>query len=76
MLTTNKTPWEEIQKKNCGWLINDSLIELKLVLNQIFNSSQREIYEKKKNTIKIVNNFDIRRVSKLYLNCYKNLYKL
>ncbi len=75
VLTTNKTPWEDIQKKNCGWLINDSLIELKLVLNQIFNSSKKEIYEKKKNTIKVVNNFDIQNVSKLYLKSYKNLCK-
>ena len=76
VLTTNKTPWEEIQKKNCGWLINDSLIELKLVLNQIFNSSQKEIYEKKKNTIKVSNKFNIQKVSKLYLNCYKKLCKI
>ena len=45
-MTTNKTPWEEIQKKIVD-LINDSLIELKLVLNQIFNSSQKEIFTKK-----------------------------
>ena len=75
VLTTNKTPWEVIQKKNCGWIINDSLIELKLVLNQIFNSPQKEIYEKKKNTVKVVYNFDIQKVSKLYLKCYKSLYK-
>lgn len=76
VLTTNKTPWEDIQKKNCGWVINDSLIELKLVLNQIFNLPHKEIYLKKKNTIKVVNNFYIQKVSKLYLKSYKNLCKI
>lgn len=75
VLTTNKTPWEDIQTKNCGWVINDSLIELKLVLNQIFNSSKNELLFKKKNTIKIVKNFYTHQVSKLYLKSYQDLYK-
>ena len=75
VLTTNMTPWQDIQIKNCGWIINDSLIELKLVLNQIFNSSKNELLFKKKNTIKIVKNFYTHHVSKLYLKLYLQLYK-
>lgn len=75
VLTTNKVPWEDIQTKNCGWVINDSLIELKLVLNQIFNTSENELFKKRENTIKIVKNFDTHQVSKLYLKSYKNLYE-
>ena len=73
VLTTNNTPWSDIQTKNSGWIINNSLIELKLVLNEIFNTSDVEFFKKKKNTIKIVKNFNIEKVSKLYLKAYKSL---
>ena len=73
VLTTNNTPWSDIQTKNSGWIINNSLIELKLVLNEIFNTSDVQFFKKKKNTIKIVKNFNIERVSKLYLKAYKSL---
>ena len=32
-----QTPWENIQIKNSGWIINDSFEELKLILYEIFN---------------------------------------
>ena len=73
VLTTNKTPWIELQTKNSGWIINDSLIELKLVLYEIFNTSKEEIFKKRRNTINIVKNFETRKISKLYLKTYKNL---
>ena len=73
VLTTNRTPWINIQTENSGWVINDSLIELKLVLYEIFNTSKEEIFKKKRNTINIVKNFETRKISKLYLKTYKNL---
>lgn len=48
VLTTNKTPWINIQKKNSGWIINDSYMELKLVLYEIFNTSKKDFSKKKK----------------------------
>ena len=52
VLTTNKTPWENIQIKNSGWIINDSFEELKLILHEIFNSSNKEFFLKKKTLLK------------------------
>lgn len=75
VLTTNKTPWIEVQRKNSGWVINDTFIELKLVLYEIFNTSKKDFLKKKRNTINIAKNFDTHKVSKLYLNSYKHLYK-
>ena len=73
VLTTNKTPWENIQIKNSGWIINDSFEELKLILYEIFNSSNKEFFLKKKNTFKVVNDYYTHKVSKLYFKAYKNL---
>ena len=73
VLTTNNTPWLDIQKKNSGWIINNSLIELKLVLYEIFNSSNMELILKKHNTIKIVKNYTTTKISKLYVKAYKKL---
>lgn len=73
VLTTNETPWINIQEKNAGWIINNSYIELKLVLNQIFEISKNDIIKKKKNTIKIAKNFTKEKLSNLYLKTYKKL---
>ena len=73
VLTTNRTPWENIQIKNSGWIINDSFEELKLVLYEIFNSSDKEFFIKKKNTINVIKDYDTKKISKLYFKAYKNL---
>ena len=73
VLTTNLSGWDIIQDKNAGWIINNSIIELKLVLNQIFNSSNKEILIKKKNTIKIAKKFTKESLSQLYFKTYKKM---
>ena len=54
VLTTNNTPWSDIQTKNSGWIINNSLIELKLVLNEIFNTSDVEFLKKRKIQLRLL----------------------
>tara|TARA_S200000501_G_scaffold378336_1_gene440422 strand:- start:4895 stop:5908 length:1014 start_codon:yes stop_codon:yes gene_type:complete len=73
VLTTNETPWEVIQNKNAGWLINYSSIELKLVLNQIFNTKKKQFFIKKKNAIKIANDFNKEKLSNEYYKVYRKL---
>ena len=73
VLTTNKTPWINIQAENSGWIINDSLIELKLVLYEIFNTSKEDFIKKKRNTINIAKNFETKNISKLYVRTYNKL---
>lgn len=73
VLTTNETPWIGIQNKNAGWVINHSLIELKLVLNQIFNTKDKEFFIKKKNSIKVANDFTKEKLSNQYLKMYKKI---
>ena len=50
VLTTNETPWENIQTDNAGWIINYSIIELKLVLFQIL-MKKKDLISKKKKTL-------------------------
>ena len=73
VLTTNKTQWMDIQNKNAGWIINYSIIELRLVLYQIFNTKNKEFFIKKKNAIKIASNFSKEKLSSQYFKIYKNL---
>ena len=73
VLTTNKTHWMDIQNKNAGWVINYSIIELRLVLYQIFNTKNKEFFIKKNNAIKIASNFSKEKLSSQYLKIYKDL---
>ncbi len=75
VLTTNGTPWNIIQDKNAGWIINNSLIELKLALHQIFGFSKKELINKKKNTIKIAKKFTKENLSGFYYKTYKKMLK-
>lgn len=76
VLTTNMTPWNIIQDKKAGWIINDSLIELKLVLNQIFSMTASNFLKKKKQTLKIAKQYQAKNISKLYLKNFKYVLNL
>ena len=39
ILTTNETPWNIIQEKKAGWIINYSFIELCLAINEIIKKA-------------------------------------
>jgi len=73
VLTTNITPWNIIQEKNAGWIINDSYLELKLTLFQIFKTKPKDFFIKKRNAIKIANQYSWSKIIKLYINLYSSL---
>lgn len=75
VLTTNETPWENIQTNNAGWIINYSIIELKLVLFQIFNSKKKDLISKKKNAINLAKKYSKEKLSDKYFQVYKTLIK-
>ena len=56
VLTTNETPWITF-KKNAGWIINNSYIELKLVLSQIFRTYPIKDLQKKGIQLKLQKTF-------------------
>ena len=73
VLTTNETPWINIQKKNAGWIINDSATELKLVLYKIFCLKKEDFIRKKKNSIKLASKFKWSKIFPLYIKMFQKL---
>ena len=73
VLTTNTTPWVNIQKKNTGWIINDSAVELKLVLYKIFCLKKEDFIRKKKNSIKLASKFKWSKIFPVYLKMFQRL---
>jgi glycosyltransferase involved in cell wall biosynthesis len=73
VLTTTNTPFCDIEEFNAGWIINDSYLELKLILYKIFNTSKKDFLKKKKNAIKLANRFSWSRIFSDYVNFYKKL---
>lgn len=45
VITTTKTPWATINKKNFGWIIKPNIKELKFVLKQLFASSEKKLFK-------------------------------
>jgi glycosyltransferase involved in cell wall biosynthesis len=73
VLTTNTTPWINIQKKKAGWIINDSAVELKLVLYKIFCLKKEDFIRKKKNSIKLASKFKWSKIFPVYLKMFQRL---
>lgn len=73
VLTTNETPWNEIEKKGAGWIINYSLPELKIVLSNIFKINSQKLKIKQKNSIKIARKYIMEILFKKYLDAYNKL---
>ena len=74
VLTTNETPWSIIQKKKAGWIINYSLIELCLALNEIINK-KHDFYLRRKRSISIAKKYEFKIISKKYYKLYSQLKK-
>jgi glycosyltransferase involved in cell wall biosynthesis len=70
VLTTNRCPWESLQKYNAGWVINFSYLELKLVLNKIFQMTKKEFFLKKKNSTKLASKFALEKLFNKYIAVY------
>ena len=43
VITTTKTPWSIVRKKNYGWIIKPNIKELKYTLNELFASSENKL---------------------------------
>ena len=74
VLTTNETPWNILQDKSAGWVINYSFEELCLVLNEIINKKQ-DFHRRRAKSISIARNFTYDKVSEKYSKLYYKLAK-
>lgn len=74
VITTKGTPWEDLEKYNCGWWIDLSVTNLQSTLLKVFNTS---IYSLEKMGINgqnlVKDKYDINQVAKNIYTLYKNI---
>tara|TARA_B100000035_G_C20926700_1_gene521061 strand:- start:499 stop:840 length:342 start_codon:yes stop_codon:yes gene_type:complete len=75
ILTTNETPWNIIQEKKAGWIINYSFIELCLAINEVINK-KHNFYLRRKRSISIAQKYEFKKVSEKYYKLYCKLAKI
>jgi glycosyltransferase involved in cell wall biosynthesis len=74
VITTTGTPWNDLQKFSCGWLIDLSVENLKSTLIEVFNTPIYYLEKMGDNGKKlVVNKYDINQVAKSINILYKNI---
>ena len=73
VLTTNKTPWNNILESNAGWIINDTILSLEKALEKILPLDKKEFEIKSQNSIKLCKNYLWSSILPMYIALYKNL---
>ncbi|MDB4192957.1 glycosyltransferase [Candidatus Pelagibacter sp.] len=73
VLTTNKTPWNNILESNAGWIIDDNILSLEKSLEKILLLDKKEFETKSKNAIKLCKKYLWSTVLPSYVSLYKNL---
>lgn len=74
VITTEGTPWEDLNTDNCGWYINLTAFNLEKTLEEAMTASKQELAIKGKNGIKLIaEKYDIRAVAKSIQQIYKDL---
>ena len=76
VLTTNKTPWSEIESQMCGYITTPSAISIIIALKSISELSIDEYEDMQENAFNLGKKYDIDVVGKKYLNVYKYLHGL
>ena len=74
VLTTKKTPWNNLNENNCGWSINTGKVSLKISLKKIFKINHKHLLKMRKNAKKLSKNYEWSEVAKKFEKNYYNLY--
>lgn len=74
VLTTQGTPWEDLEKHQCGWWIDLSVVNLKTTLIQVFSTPIDSLERMGYNGKKLVEEkYDIKEVAKNMYSLYKDI---
>lgn len=74
VITTEGTPWEELNINNCGWWIKLTPLELKNTLVESMQTSTQELEKKGNNGIDLIKSkYDIRVVAEEIKKMYNNI---
>jgi glycosyltransferase involved in cell wall biosynthesis len=74
VITTQGTPWEDLEQFRCGWWIELSVLNLKLTLEKVFDTPIYSIEKMGLNGIKLVTEkYEIKVVTKNIIELYKKV---
>ncbi|TDD94682.1 glycosyltransferase [Flavobacterium cellulosilyticum] len=74
VITTKGTPWQDLETYNCGWWIDLSVLNLKLKLEEIIDSTDDQIKTMGDNGRRLIKDkYDIKIVAKNLNELYQNL---
>ena len=74
VITTAGTPWQDLEKYNCGWWIDLSTLNLKSTLVKVFNTpivTLESMGNNGKNLVK--EKYDIKAIGKKMVELYNNM---
>jgi glycosyltransferase involved in cell wall biosynthesis len=74
VITTQGTPWSDLEKYNCGWWINLSVANLEIIIKKIIITDRTKLKNmgiRGRNLI--LDKYEITEISKLFLNLYKTI---
>ena len=75
VLTTNSTPWQIIEKKNVGWIIDSDLKDMESNLKNILSLSKEEFEKRSINAINFSEEFFWDRIQNRYFELYQGIYR-
>ena len=73
VIISRNTPWENIEKNNCGWLIDNNKNDIKMTLIKALGLDYNLLKEMGKNSIKMIEDFDKISIAKKSIDIYKEL---
>ncbi|MCG9793521.1 glycosyltransferase [Flavobacterium algicola] len=74
VLTTKGTPWEDLEKNNCGWWIELSVANLNKTLFEIINTEPNILMEKGRNGRKLIaEKYDVSVVGRDLIQLYNSI---
>ena len=73
ILTTNATPWEMLEKKDIGWIIDSDLKDIYKILKKVLSVSKEELEKKSLNAINFSKNYNWDRIQNKYFEIYQKI---
>ena len=73
ILTTNATPWEMLEKKDIGWIIDGDLKDIYKILKKVLSVSKEELEKKSLNAINFSKNYNWDRIQNKYFEIYQKI---
>lgn len=70
VLTTTKTPWENIKQTNSGWIVDHLQTDLEKVLKEIDETDENDFIVKSENSKKLSQNFLWENILEKYISLY------